>query len=417
MDEETKINVDEPKKNKKPKRGQGEGSIYQLPNKSWTSRKMFGKKENGKPNIVAFYGKSKTEVREKLKKYNEDLKLNTAENIKKNTFEEYFEHWLYTYKRKEVKDNTFEAMEYCYTCRIKPYFIAKIQMHNLNSETIQKYINALTDSDEKYSHATIKKTYDTINNCLTHAVEIGDIIKNPMFGVKLPSKDKVQTQEKEIEFFTEDDAEKVFIEAQRKFNTGSYYYKYGLAIILLLYTGLRIGEGIGLTWGDISLDTNRITINNSIARIKQRDNEYKPIDGTPRIIKNNSPKTKKGTRDIYLTQRAKFAIEQIKIQNEPYTKPDDYLFITDSGELANSKNIRRTLNSIQKNAETSIQNSGLHVLRHSFATLLLSKGVDIKIISDLLGHAKISTTYDIYAHLFDRQKQEAISALDKIENM
>lgn len=417
MDEEKKINVDEPKKNKKQKRGQGEGSIYQLPNKTWTARKRYGKKENGKANIVAFYGKSKTEARDKLKKYEEELKLKSAENIKKNTFEEYFEHWLYTYKRKEVKDNTFEAMEYCYNCRIKPYFIAKIQMHNLNSETFQKYINALTDSDEKYSHATIKKTYDTINNCLTHAVEIGDIIKNPMFGVKLPSKDKVQTQEKEIEFFTEEDAEKIFTEAQRKFNTGSYYYKYGFAIILLLYTGLRIGEGIGLTWRDVDLDKNIITINNSITRIKQRDDEYKPIDGIPRVVKNNSPKTKKGTRDVYLTQRAKFAIEQIKIQNAPRTKPDDFLFISDSGELANAKNIRRTLNAIQKNAETTIQNSGLHVLRHSFATLLLSRGVDIKIISELLGHAKVSTTYDIYAHLFAKQKIEAIASLDKLTNM
>lgn len=407
--------IDEKKEYKK--RGQGEGSFTQRKDGLWTARKQFGYKTNGKPNIKAFYGKTKTEVRNKLKEYEKQHTVNSPEKIEKDTFEEYFSNWLYTFKRNEVKDNTFESIEYCLKCRIKPYEIAKTQMHNLNADILQKYINELTNSDEKYSYATIKKTYDTINNCLSHACEIGNIIKNPMDGVKLPSKDKVQTQEKEVEFFTEEDAEKIFVEAQRKFNTGSYYYKYGLAIILLLYTGLRIGEGIGLTWKDVDLDKNKITINNSITRIKQRDDEYKPIDGTPRVVKNTSPKTKKGTRDVYLTQRAKFAIEQIKIQNTPHIKPDDFLFITDSGELANAKNIRRTLNAIQKNVETTIQNSGLHVLRHSFATLLLSKGVDIKIISELLGHAKVSTTYDIYAHLFAKQKIEAISSLDKLTNM
>lgn len=398
------------------KRGQGEGSFTQRKDGLWTGRKQFGYKLDGKPNIKAFYGKTKTEVRNKLKEHEKQNAVNSPEKIEKDTFEDYFSHWLYTFKRNEVKDNTFESIEYCLKCRIKPYNISKTQMHNLNADILQKYINELTNSDEKYSYATIKKTYDTINNCLSHATEIGNILKNPMSGVKLPSRDKVQTQEKEIDFFTEEDVEKIFVEAQRKFSTGSYYYKYGFAIVLLLYTGLRIGEGIGLTWRDVDLEKNRIIINNSISRIKQRDDEYKPIEGS-RIVKSNSPKTKKGLRDVYLTQRAKFALEQIKLLNDPHTKPDDYLFLSDNDELTNSKNIRRTLNSIQKNSGTIIQNSGLHVLRHSFATMLILKNIDIKIISNLLGHAKVSTTYDIYAHLINRQKQEAISVLDKIEGM
>ena len=129
------------------KRGQGEGSFTQRKDGLWTARKQFGYKADGKPNIKAFYGKTKTEVRNKLKEHEKNHEVNSPDKIEKDTFEEYFSHWLYTFKRNEVKDNTFESIEYCLKCRIKPYDISKVQMHDLNADVIQEYINELTTSD------------------------------------------------------------------------------------------------------------------------------------------------------------------------------------------------------------------------------------------------------------------------------
>lgn len=109
-----------------------------------------------------------------------------------------------------------------------------------------------------------------------------------------------------------------------------------------------------------------------------------------------------------------FALNEIYKHNKGYLEKDDYVCVTTSGNLNNARNIRRTLNSMQKNANTKVQNSGLHVLRHTFASLLLRNKVDIKVISELLGHKKASTTYDIYAHLIQEQKDSAIEQLDNI---
>lgn len=276
-------------KAKKQRRGQGEWCFTECKrgnNIIWTARKQFGYKENGKQNIKAFYGKSITEVKQKAREYEKTLIVNSPVKIQKDTLYEYMLNWLKTYKVAEVRGNTYDAIEYCIESRVKPYDISRIQMCNLTTEVLQKYINEITNNEKKYSHATIKKTYDTINNCLTHAVGLGDLVKNPMDFVKMPSKDNVQTQEKTIEFFDQEDIDKLFIEAQKKYRNGELVYSNGYIIILIMYTGMRIGECLGLTWGDVDFENKRITIDNTITVVKEHTTNK-------RVIKDGSPKTKK----------------------------------------------------------------------------------------------------------------------------
>ena len=212
--------------NKSNKRRQGEWCFYERKDGIWTARKQFGKKENGKPNIVAFYGgkgkKGETEVRRKAKEYESKLATNQTQTEQtKITLYDYINNWLRTYKAKTVKATTYDSLEDALEVRIKPYDIANVQLHNLTIDLCQEYINQLTDSNKKYSLATITKTYNMINSCLKLAVGKGDIPKNPMEYAILPSEANVQTQQKDARFFTADEVKTIIAEAQSKCANGA----------------------------------------------------------------------------------------------------------------------------------------------------------------------------------------------------
>ena len=400
----------------KNKRGQGEWSYTQRKDKLWTARKQFGKKSDGKANIKAFYGKSITEVKRKAQEYENQLATNKTEITNKTTLYEYLTNWLKTYKQISVKNTTYDGLEDAIEVRIKPYDIANIQLCNLSTQICQQYINELVNCDKKYSLATITKTYNLLNNCLSHAEGVGDISKNPMTFVNLPSPDNVQTPTKEITFFTKEEVALICEQARKKYSNGKPVYYYGEIIILLIYTGMRIGECLGLRWKDIDFENNTIKIDNTIATVTNRDK----TSTKKTMVTDTSPKTKKSARIIPVSKTAKNALINFKELTTSSIDPESYIVVTQNGKLSNARNIRRTLDSILKGCGlykiNSNQSYGLHSLRHTFVSMLLAKGVDIKIISELVGHEKVSTTYDIYAHLIPEQKQQSVNLLDSDED-
>lgn len=400
----------------KTKRGQGEWSYTQRKDKLWTARKQFGKKSDGKPNIKAFYGKTITEVKRKAQEYENQLSGNRMEIIKKVTLYDYLVDWLNTYKRLSVKNTTYDGLEDAIEIRIKPYDIANVQLNNLSTQICQQYINDLVNSNKKYSLATITKTYNLLNNCLRHAEGVGDIPKNPMAFVNLPSEENVQTATKEVTFFTKEEVALIKQATKKKYSNGKPVYYYGEVIIFLLYTGMRIGECLGLRWKDIDFKNNTIRIDNTIAMVANRD-----INSTKKtMVTDTSPKTKKSARNIPMSNSAKNALLNFKKQITSEITPESYVVVTQTGQLANARNIRRTFDSVLKECcitpKSSNQTYGLHSLRHTFVSMLLAKGVDIKIISELVGHEKVSTTYDIYAHLIPEQKHQSVNLLDEDED-
>lgn len=279
-------------------------------------------------------------------------------------------------------------------------------MSQLDSDIFQRYINDLVSNG--YSRATIIKTYNTINNCLKMAVIKNDIKFNPLTLVSIPSESQVATKTKDIECLTEQDVNKILELAK---NTDIIYgdkNSYIYEVIFLIYTGLRIGEACALKWKDIDLKNKKLTVTSSVSIVQVDDGEKK----TKEVI--STPKTNKGKRTVYLTQQAVNALNKIREKNNQYLKPEDRVFITAVGTPLNRRNLRRSLNSIQKQVNTSIQNSGLHVLRHTFATLAIAKKIDLKTIAQMLGHAKVSTTYNIYVHFIENNAIKELSALDNL---
>ena len=354
------------------RREKGEGSISQRKDGIWTARIDLGRDQNGKRKIKALYGKTEKEVKKKLKEYKIELIKHELEQVKKITVQEYMSDWLKTIKKNELKSSSYDRLEVTCENQIFPH-IGYLQMNSVKADDIQKLINHLNDSG--YSYSTIKKAYNAINACFTFAYEREEIPKNPIVRISLP-----RQKEKEISdivFFNESEIELIEKYALEKYKTGKYKYKNGYAIILLLHTGLRIGELLGLKWNNIDFENKILKVSGNLKQVKNRDENK---GEAKYIVIEQTTKTKSGNRIIPLSDKA---IEALKYFEKRKLKKDSYVLITKNGKSVSARNIDTTFRQILKNAGID-KISGVHSLRHTFASMLFKKGVDPKTVSELL---------------------------------
>lgn len=167
---------------------------------------------------------------------------------------------------------------------------------------------------------------------------------------------------------------------------------------------------LALTWNDIDFDERTLSVRKTVSVVSEY--EYDKIVG--KKISETSPKTQKSIRTIPLSSIAIKHLESIKEKNVRFLDTNDHIVLSKTGNMPDKKNIRRTMNAMQEAATTSIQNSGLHTCRHTFASILLNNDVDIKVISDIMGHKSVTTTYNIYAHLMPEKRHGAVNVFDNL---
>ena len=196
--------MSETKKSKSKKRDHGSGSISQRKDGTWTARIQIGTTADGKQKIKAFYGKTSSEVKKKLKEYKKQSSQFNMNNIKKNSVEEYITDWLKKYKINEIKETSYDRLESTINNHIIPN-LGYIQLSQLNADDIQNLLNKLVASNLSYS--SIKKVYNALNSCLNHAVIRDHIIKNPCLAVNLPAQSKFN--KRIVQIYTEDEIQKI----------------------------------------------------------------------------------------------------------------------------------------------------------------------------------------------------------------
>lgn len=382
------------------RRDKGEGSISQRKDGLWTGRIDIGTQDNGKRKIKAVYGKTEQEVKRKLKELKKELIKHDFQEVKKQSVEEYMIDWLYNYKQNEVKPSTFDRIEQVCKNQIFPC-IGGLQMNSITANDFQKMVN---DLSAKYSYSTVKKAYDYTKSCFTLAYDKREILFNPFVRISLPTNKKKEISD--IHYYNDDEIELIKQYALMKYSNGKYIYKYGYAIILLLYTGLRVGELLALKWDCIDFDKKTLTVKGNVKQIRNRD---KSASKKYTMIEQNTTKTKSGMRIIPLSAMAVEALRYFEGINSNHV----YVVSSDIEAPLSPRNLDRTFRSILKNAGiTNIY--GVHSLRHTFASMLFRKGVDVKTVSELLGHSDTGVTYNIYIHLIQEQKVKAIESLDEI---
>ena len=351
-----------------------------------------------------FYGRTVKEVKEKIQEFESRNMYIKKSDIRKQTFGEYLENWFKNVRVYEVESSTYLRNEQTINYHIKDSSLYNAQMANVDFELCQSLINKLS---EKYSRSTISKVYVILNMCFNHALAKGHIGENPMIKVKMPKESSLVTKKKEAKWLSSNDVEKLVLEAERV-NTREFRIKgkvgervYGVNayyVILIIYTGLRIGELMALTWNDIDFKNKTLSVNKSRAKGK--------IDGkTALYIKD--PKSESGTRLIPLSDRAIYALQKIK----ECSSSDSELIVSNT---SSESNITRTINRMLFRAGCETEKCGLHALRHTFGSLLLEKGVDLKTISYLLGHSDITVTANIYLHITREKAVNSIEVLNKV---
>ena len=400
----------------KKRRSKGDGS--------WGTKKINGieyvlykKTYNGKQK--SFYGKTKKEIKGKVEEFERNNWLQTTQEIEKIILSDYMTNWLDHVKALSIKRKTYDTYKDEIKYYIKDTELGNCQMKFLSSDIILSYYKEMVD---KYSMSVIKKVHSLLSMSLDYAFKRHDIKDNPMLLVDLPNKNSVRFEQnkQEIEVLSDEDIEKLFNEAQ-KLNTpqlringvpGTNVYK-GInkyIIIFILYSGVRIGEMLGLKWDNWNRNNNTIEIKNNSVLVVD-DSKEKQSKRIPLVY---SPKTKSGIRIVPLPDRAIWALQKLQEEQEKNKIHSEFICITPNGNRPSEGTITRTLKCMIKNSGCNVnpKSFGLHDLRHTYASYHIRSGTDILVVSKLLGHKSPTTTIQIYAHVIEQQKADAIAKMN-----
>lgn len=366
------------------KRENGEGTITRLKNGTYMGRIFLGYKEDGKPNRVSVYDKTKSEVVKKL----QELALSKAHGLKEPSsmpLGKWMTFWLENFKRLKLKPKTYEVYETQTQHNIIP-ILGDIPLKDLNTLHIQKYIN---DKSKTLAPATVRKQFMILNSALEKAVVNEHITKNPCKHVELPV-----LEQKEIKALTLNE-ENRFIEASKKDRLHTLF-------IVALDSGLRLGELLALTWNDIDLDKAEINVNKNIVHVK--DYEGKSKNKNILTVQDN-PKTRSSIRKVPIPRRSLLLLKELKAKTNTII-----VFATKTGNYLNPRNVERSFVRIATKA--GIEGYNVHSCRHTYATRLFEIGVSVNVVSKLLGHSKVSITTDVYISVIPSLKSDAVKALD-----
>ena len=367
----------------------GEGEIRERSPGKWEARiRVNGQRKS-------FYGNSEKEVTKKLKEFKLKLAGGVSQH-KKVSYSDFMQTWL-DRKKLQVKEQSFHRIESTYKVHIEPaigYFVIdKIDSKLIQDELINEKIKTL-------SHSSVKKIYDVLNSSFKYARSTGYLASNPVDLVILPQKTHmVFDRDKKpgggnLEILTDGEVKRLTEAAMAVHSNGEPVYPNGRMFLLMLYTGLRVGEASALRWSDFDETSHNLTVSSNIIRTKDED-------GKAVFKYQKSVKTKSSHRILKLNQQA---LEIIS----PFKK-SGYIFCNRHGEVLRPRNIQNTLDAILQRA--GIPHKSTHVFRHTFASKLFEQGVDVKIVSELLGHSSVSFTYNIYITLIQKQKVQAIESI------
>lgn len=384
------------------RRDYGEGSISQRSDGTWTARLTLGVNDDGKRKVKAFYGKSEREVKKKLSEFKKEYYKNDNVNVERNTVQSYMNTWLTDVKKYELKPKSYDRLEQTLNHNVYPA-IGCLQIAALKSSDVQKMINDMVDDGSSYS--TIKKAYNAVDACFKLGVIQRSVTYNPAAGVKLPSRNLFEN--KDIRYYSNEEAILLADCSYKRYGNGKRIYRLGAAVPLILNTGLRLAELLGLKWEDINFDKKTLTVRNTVVVVKDRSDS----DNKNKTILQDSGKTERSQRTIPLNDDAITALKDLY----DVTGRFNHVICSNTGNILNPKNIDRMFRNIcEKHAHFSKEKIyGVHALRHTFATLLFAQGVDIKVVSSLLGHSDISVTYNTYIHVIPQIAQAAVSSVVK----
>lgn len=357
----------------------------------------------------SFYGKTKSEVKNKAKEYLIKVE-NGYKDPKRIRFEEYAEYWFKTYKKGKIEPSSYTRLYRVFDSQIRDKLgdknIGDIQTSDIQ-KIIDEYANPSSNTKE-LALSGLKKIIQFLNPCFKTAIKEGIIQLNPCENVQLPSQSYIKRETKQQYSLSDDEINRFRISALEKFDKkDEYVTRNSLSLLLILNLGLRAGEALSLEWSDIDFDNNLIYINKTLQCGIKNDNK----DGNVYIsrIKNN-PKTFAGKRILKLNDTVLFYLNELKEYNIRNNIKSQYVCCNNYGKINNHRNLQKCLDRVCLNAGID-KDVTLHTLRHTFGSTLIRRGIGIEVVSKLMGHANITITYNKYIHTIKEEEAKAMNMI------
>lgn len=364
-----------------PKRNiKGNGTIVKRPNGTYEGKISLGYDENGKRKRKTVYGKTKTEVQQKIKQIEYDIKSGTFVDKSGITIYHLGKQLLDDdYNLNHIKEVTYfrnlETLK-----RLKPIYNIPLQYAN---ETLLKQF--LLD-EQGYSQSVIKKDYALLNRIFREAVKRHIVAVNPMEDIKQPKSKKESIK---VRALTVDEQKKLYTVLTTE------DINYSRQMLLSMLTGMRMGEINALEVKDVDFRFRNIRINKTMSRGEKG-----------KAIVSRSTKTEAGTRTIPMTDDVdKILRDSIgnKKSGQIFTRNDKLITTCQVNEQY--KRVLRKYDIIDNSVDGRVD---LHSLRHTYATRCIEANMPAKVLQTLLGHTDIKITLNTYCDAFDNFQTKAI---------
>ena len=373
------------------RRKRGDGGVSLRKDGRWEGRCVIGYDEKGLPVTKNVLAKTKSECAAKLKVLMGSIKAPAPSQPKPGILlRDWLDFWYQNYKKPNLRPNT----QMSYERRIYQHIIPKlgsIQPDKLTTHDIQQFYAELKQNGrllraELYgdglSDQTVRGIHTTLHAALDKAVSEKLIFRNPADGCRLPL-----AKAREMQVLIPEEIQRLLIQAKED---GCFEL-----LLLELSTGLRRGEICALQWSDLNFRTGELRVERQVHRVRGE-------------LVVSPPKTKASNRSVILPVPVLDVLEEYK-----EAIASKWMFPSPINEDS-----PRDPATVRKRLQTVLERAGckkvrFHDLRHTFSTVSLEHGMDIKTLSTVIGHVSSSTTLNVYVHVTDEMRRTAAVKIDR----
>lgn len=368
------------------KKANGSGTIRKRADGRWEGKYTLGyDPKTGKLIRKSVYGKTQKEVRLALSKIVSEMDSGTYAEPSKMKVSQWLDEWLANYTM-NIKPATRSAYEEHIRVHIKPS-LGDIPLKQLSTRDIQQlYTNLL--KERELSPKTVRNIHGVLHRTLEQAKLLGYIRVNPADAAVTPRVEKKQV-------------EALDVEDVGKFLAAIKGSKYEYPLFVAVFTGLRQGELLGLTWDCVDFEHGLLLINKQHNRVKG-DTEFRFAS-----LKNDKARVLTAADEVMEVLRLQKQRQEswAAVLGDGWENPDNLVFTTELGRYINNKILYQNFKRIMK--KLGKPNLRFHDLRHTYAVSSLRAGDDIKTVQENLGHATASFTLSTYAHATPGMKKES----------
>lgn len=364
----------------------------------WRGRITYGYDENKKPIIRTFSSYDREEMERRLNEAYEEALLEADRAVGKY-FKTYLYNWFEHVKKKQLAITTYTSYKSTLNTCLKDAPFLTEDFGHLHAPTLQAHVDHLYEKGVSLN--VLKSFLCFLGQCYTYAMNDGAVKTNPAKLVVLPREPHTKPK---VKYFSLEEQQRILSQLEDT--------PLDRCIRVLLGTGLRISELLGLTWDNFTGDTLRVE-----KQLIPPLSDHKKTQDEQTLF--SPPKSKASIRDIPITATVSEALKSQKIHNAsqrlyygPRWNPHQLIFPNKKGHPYSYRYVSLKISTRFK--EIGVPPLTAHALRHTYATRLIEAGVALDVIQRLLGHSNCVVTSNIYTHVSEDRKREALEKVAAI---